>query len=303
MIQKKKNQYIIINKLMKNVKIEKKKIHENEIKELVQGHKHEIELDHQQKRIDLQNRMEMLEQRINNYKNSEELKSLKKLQESFAKQSEKDFLNQRMKRIKEYKYELKCKEIEDKEKRIQLMKDEQKKFKEEKQRLNKEIQKEKIDLLNKFNHLVKGKSKIDSEIVKQLYPDDEELYQKIKNLQNKYQLKQDNNNENNNSLSTNRAKSDTKKKKEEEIEKKVEDFRRRLRVEISKEIENERNNEKRRIKEYEEAKTIEDKKKIEEKNSKERKESNLKITDKNDNIEKYVDDYRKKLLINEGIYN
>ena len=43
-------------------------------------------------------------------------------------------------------------------------------------------------MINKFNNLVKGKSKIDSEIVKQLYPEDEELYKKIKNMQKTYQL-------------------------------------------------------------------------------------------------------------------
>ena len=92
----------------------------------------------------------------------------------------------RMKRMKEYNYEMKCKEIEDKEKRIELMKNEKNNFNEEKKKLNQEMQKEKISLINKFNKLVKGKTKIDSEIVKELYPEDEELYQKIKEMQKKY---------------------------------------------------------------------------------------------------------------------
>ena len=305
----KKDQYIIINKLMKSQKIEARKMNDSKMNEVVQGHKHEIELDNEQKRIDLRNKMEMLDQRVTNYKKSVELESLKKLQESFVKQSEKDFLNQRMQRMKEYKYELKCKEIEDKEKRIEHMKNEQNKFRQEKKRLNRQMQNEKTELINKFNNLVKGKTKIDSEIVKKLYPDDKELYQKIKTMQNKYDINYENNienknNENNiNTPDENRTKCASQKKKEDEIEKKVNDFKKRLREEISKEIENERKKENKRIKEYEEAKSIEDKKKIEEKNNKERKESNQKITDKNDNIEKYVNEYRKKLLKDSGIYH
>jgi hypothetical protein len=292
---------------MKSQKIETKKLNDNKLNQIVQGHKHDIELDHEQKRIDLKNRMDELDLRVTNYKKTVELESMKKLQESFVKQTEKDFLNQRMQRMKEYKYELKCKEIEDKEKRIEQMKNEQNKFREQKKTLNRQMQNEKRQLINKFNNLVKGKSKIDCEIVKKLYPDDDELYEKIKNMQKNYEISNSNENknenENNKTVRDLRSKSASQKKKEEEIEKKVEEFRKKLREEISKEIENERNKEKKRIKEYEEANTVEDKKRIEQKNNKERKESNQKITDKNDNIEKYVDDYRKKLLNDAGIYH
>ena len=60
----------------------------------------------------------------------------------------------------------------------------------------------------------------------------------------------------------------------------------------------ERINEKKRISDYDNAKTAEEKKNIENKNNLERKESNRKIAEKNDNIEKYVEEYRQKLLHN-----
>ena len=82
----------------------------------------------------------------------------------------------------------------------------------------------------------------------------------------------------------------------------MESFRKKLREEIAKEIENERINEKQRIKEYEEAKSIEDKKKNEQKNNKERNESNQKITHKSENIENYVEEYRRQLMNKAGIY-
>jgi hypothetical protein len=256
--------------------------------------------------------MDMLEQRIAIHKKNAENENLKKLQESYVKQSEREFIGERMKRMKEYKYELKCKEIEDKEKRLELLKNQKDNFIEEKKKLNQEMQKEKLSLIDKFNKLVKGNTTIDSEIVKKLYPEDEELYLKIKEMQDRYKTNKNHNltadcfdedaKESKISFNENRIKSASQKKIEEEIEKKVESFRKKLREEIAKEIENERINEKQRIKEYEEATSVEDKKKIEQKNNIERNESNQKITHKNENIENYVEEYRNQLKKNYGIY-
>ena len=308
----KKDQNVMISKMKRNQKVMNQKIHEDEFLEMVQGHKHELYMEHEQKRIDLKNRMDEMDQRITNYKKEEELKSLKKLQESFVKQVEKDFVNKRIQRMKEFKFELKEKEIEDKEKRFEFMKTEKQKFQNERKKLNIELQNEKYALINKFNNLVKGKSKIDSEIVKQLYPEDKELYNKIKNMQNIYNLgslneeesedERINNKSQERSKSHSRSKSASKKKKEEEIEKKVEQFRRRLRESISQDIETERANEAKRIRDYEDAKDILDKKLIEQRNKEQRKEYEKKITELNDNIEKYVDDYRKKLRDEAGLY-
>ena len=95
--------------------------------------------------------MDKLEQRIAIHKKNAETENLKKLQESYVKQSEREFISERMKRVKEYKYELRCKEIEDKEKRIELLKNQKENFMEEKRKLNQEMQKEKLSLIDKFN--------------------------------------------------------------------------------------------------------------------------------------------------------
>ena len=304
----KKEQNVFISRLIKKQRLLYQKMHEDEFLELVQSHKRQIEIKNKKKKDDLENRMEEMDLRITSYKKEEEHKSLKKLQESYVKQIEKEFVNKRIKRMKEYKFELKEKEIEEKEKRLKLMKSEKLKFQNQKKKLNIDLQNEKDDLKNKFNKLVKGKAKIDIEIVKQLYPEDSELYRKIKNMQNMYRIgginkliaekkkvytTRDDDKKNKSSLRI---------KNEEEIEKKVEEFRRRLRETISRDIENERINEARRIKNYEEAKTIDDKKAIEEKNKEERKEFGKKINELNENIEKFVEDYRKKLMDELGYF-
>ena len=81
----KKDQNVIIRKMINKQKVINQKIHEDELLEKVQGHKHELNMEHEQKKIDLQNRMDEMDQRITNYKKQEEHKSLRKLQESFAK--------------------------------------------------------------------------------------------------------------------------------------------------------------------------------------------------------------------------
>ena len=300
----KKEQNIIISKLMKKQKALNQKLHEEEFLELVNDNKQQIELKKIKKKNALENKMEELEHRITNYKKEEEHKSLKKLQESFVKQVEKKFTNKRIQRIKKYNFELKEKEIEEKEKKIDLMKNEKMKFQNERKKLNIELQNEKYYLMNKFNNLVKGKSKINVEIIKQLYPEDELLYKRIKNMEDIYKIgdikyetiKNEKQKENITKNDFYKTKSFFKKKNEAEIEKKVEEFRQRLREKINIDIETERINESKRIKEYEEAITIQDKRTIERKNKLERSEFGKRIIDFNENIERSVEEYRKKLM-------
>ena len=289
----KKDQSAIICKIVKKQKILNQKLHEDEYLELVQDHKQKIALKKNKKLRDLESKMEELEKRLTNYKKEEEFKNLKKLQESFAKQEEKKYINKRIQRMKDYRFNLKEKEIKEKEKRLDLMKN------------------EKASLLSKFNQLIKGKTKIDCKIVKKLYPEDEELYQRVKKMQTIYNIgnisdiKEDFDikyKEHSARNELDRTNNNIKIKHLEEIEQKVEEFRRKLRQNIAREIETERINETRRIKEYEEANDLHDKKVIEEKNKVERKNFGRKINDLNDNIEKYVDDYRKKLIEEFGYY-
>ena len=57
------------------------------------------------------------------------------------------------------------------------------------------MEKEKQELITKFENALKKKKEIDAEIVKELFPEDEELYNRIKNMTNK--IKDNNNNSNN----------------------------------------------------------------------------------------------------------
>ena len=299
----KKDQYLIINKLIKSQRLRKKISHENEILELVQEHKHQIELNNEIKKKNFFEKMDKIDKRVDSQRKKIEYESLKSLQESFVKQSEKDSINQRMRRMKEYRYELNNKRNEEKERRMQLLKTEQKKFREEKERANENFINQKNMIMTKFNSFIRGRKRISYDMIKKIYPDNKDLQQKIKKIQQKYLLNSfDNIDKINTSSDKSKIKSEHKKQLKDEIEKKVTEFRKRLRAEITKEIENERIREINRIKEYEDAKTLEEKKNIEIKNNKEREESKQIINDKNDNIENFVEEYRKKLLNNISYY-
>ena len=301
----KKDQNVIICKLMKTQKILNRKTHENEISDLVLEHKQEIEMRNKKKINDYENKMEELDNRIINFKKEEGHKVLLKSQESFVKQAEKDIENQRNQRMKEYKNELKEKKLEEKEKMFDIIKNEKLKFRNEAKKLSFELKNEKISLLNKFNKLFKGKSTISCDLVKKFYPGDEGLYEKIRDIQNRYKMNcsSDKREKVQNLTARNEHKIPKNilwKKKEESIEKKVQQFRIKLREAIKKDIEQERINESRRIKNYDDAESIKDKHNIEQKNKIERYEFGKKMMDLNDNIEKYVDDYRKKLVKENG---
>ena len=301
----KKDQNVIICKLMKTQKILNRKTHESEISDLVLEHKQEIELRNKKRRNDYESRMEELDNRIINFKKEEGHKLLLKSQESFVKQAEKDIENQRNQRMKEYINELKEKKLEEKEKMIDIIKNEKLKFRNEAKRLNFELKNEKLCLLKKFNKLLKRKSTINCDLIKKFYPGDEELYEKIRDIQDRYRNNYSSDKKEKAQNLTARNEHKLPKnilwvKKEESIEKKVQQFRIKLREAIRKDIEQERINESRRIKNYDEAESVEDKQSVEQKNKIERNEFGEKMADLNDNIEKYVEDYRKRLVRENG---
>ena len=144
-----------------------------------------------------------------------------------------------------------------------------------------------------------------AQVIKKFYPGDVELYAKIREIQNRYKMNSslDKKGKVQNLTARNEHKLPKNilwMKKEESIEKKVQQFRIKLREAIRRDIEQERINESLRIKNYDEAESIKDKHNIEQKNKIERNEFGKKIMDLNDNIEKYVEDYRKKLVRENG---
>ena len=116
---------------------------------------------------------------------------MKKEQEKI-KNIEKANLIKRKQKMAEYQNKLKMDELEEKEKKIQQFKIQREKLAQQRIETSIGIEKKKEAIMKRFDDLMKQNKEIEPETVKQLFPDDEELYNKIKELKDK--IKQDDQN-------------------------------------------------------------------------------------------------------------
>ena len=86
----------------------------------------------------------------------------------------------RLERINKYKTNKRNEELLEKEKKIQFFKNKKDELIKNKAKLAKDMEREKQRLINKFEKAVKKRNQVDPEIVKDLFPEDEVLYNKIK---------------------------------------------------------------------------------------------------------------------------
>jgi hypothetical protein len=146
----------------------------------------------------LQKRMVDIDKRLNENKEKVEFQNQKKVESRKIKQFYKNKIIERQRRVQENENKKKMKDLEDKDKKIAEYKDKKASVAEEKQNAVLKIQKEKEDVINRFEKLLKQKSNVDCEIVKELFPEDETFYNKIKELQESYTNKSGNVNDSNN---------------------------------------------------------------------------------------------------------
>jgi hypothetical protein len=154
---------------------------------------------------------------------------------------------------------------------------------------------EKNKILFKFDYLIRKKKKIDEELIKEIFPDDEEIYKQLNSIRkSRSELNVINNKISSTTTSRNVNLSYSNYYKDE-IEKKVEELSNRLRNDMNKAIEQEKINEEKRSKEYLNAKDVNEKKRIEEKNAIERENANKRILQMKQNCDKTIKSYEEKL--------
>ena len=178
---------------------------------------------------------------------------------------------------------------------MEQLKNEKNKITNTKKTLYEDILKEKNKILFKFDYLIRKKKKIDEELIKEIFPDDEEIYKQLNSIRkSRSELNVINNKISSTTTSRNVNLSYSNYYKDE-IEKKVEEFSNRLRNEMNKEIEKEKINEEKRSKEYLNANEVNEKKRIEEKNAIERENANKRILQMKQNYDKTIKSYEEKL--------
>jgi len=108
-----------------------------------------------------------------------------KQEEEYIKQYQKKQNIMRLERINRYKTEKRLEELNEKEQKIEDFKKKKMELIQNKAKLTGEMEKEKQNLIMKFENSFKKKSTIDAQIVKELFPEDEELYNRIKKMTDK----------------------------------------------------------------------------------------------------------------------
>ena len=117
-------------------------------------------------------------------KKIEEEYLIKKEQEKI-KNIEKANLIKRKMKIAEYKNKLKMEELEEKEKKLQEFKIQKEKLAQQRMETSVGIEKKKEAIMKKFDNLMKQNKEIDPQTIKEVFPDDEELYKKVQELKKK----------------------------------------------------------------------------------------------------------------------
>ena len=117
-------------------------------------------------------------------KKIEEDNLIKKEQEKI-KNIEKANLIKRKMKIAEYQNKLKMTELEEKEKKIQQFKIQREKLAQQRIETSIGIEKKKEAIMKKFDNLMKQNKEIDPKTIKEVFPDDEELYKKVLELKKK----------------------------------------------------------------------------------------------------------------------
>ena len=108
-----------------------------------------------------------------------------KQEEDYLKQYKKKQAILRLDRINQYKTDKRTEELWEKEQKIEDFKKKKKELIDNKAKLTGDMEKEKQLLITKFENAFKKKNQIDAEIVKDLFPEDQELYNRIKKLTDK----------------------------------------------------------------------------------------------------------------------
>ena len=126
--------------------------------------------------------MEQKEKNVSNLR-IKRIKSFTTKQESeYIKQYEKRQNIKRLNRINDYKNRKRLDEINEKLKKIEKYKLKKEELRVSKSKLTDSIEREKQKLIEKFETVLQKNKQIDAEVVKELFPEDEDLYQKIKNM-------------------------------------------------------------------------------------------------------------------------
>jgi hypothetical protein len=288
-----------------------------------------LEEESNNKKMKMIKRMNSIDNRIKDKKIMNDKNKIQKREEGNVKMLERNITIQRMLRIQDYKNKLKMDELEEKERKIYEFKQQREKLARQRQQASTEVQKQKEEAVLKFDKLARQKKEIEPEMIRELFPGDNELYENIKEMKRLQREKEESiikkfesYDKKNKSMSNtfyykkkininidDNIDNDNKKEKEEnankdnnnndkiekEIQKKVEEFKSKEYKEFNKLIVEEKAKEEERTKLYENEKDAKKKLEIEKKNKEERDLASQNINKAKNDVENRIKEYEENL--------
>ena len=272
------------------------------------------------KKMKMIKRMNSIDNRIKDKRIKNDKDKIKKREEGNVKELERNITIQRMLRIQDYKNKLKMEELEEKERKLNEFKQQREKLALQRAQASTEVQKQKEEAVLKFDKLARQKKEIEPEMIRELFPGDNELYENVKEMKRLQKEKEEsiikkmddyekknkslsnpwynNDNvkeENDKNENNNNNENDEKEKKEKEIQKKIEEFKTKEYKEFNVLITEEKEKEEKRTKMYEDEKDESKKLEIEKKNKEEREIASNNINKTKEEIDKRIKEYEESL--------
>jgi hypothetical protein len=279
-----------------------------------------LEKENDKRKMKMLKKISSIDERLKDKRKKSEKDKIKEREERNARMLERNIIIQRMLRIQDYKNRLKMDELEVKEKKLSEFKLQKEKLAIQRAQASTEVQKQKEEILQKFERLSRQKKEIEPEMIRELFPGDVELYRNVLEMKKKQKeieenifKKMDGFDKKNKSMASfyrrnerietngeinNKSMNDNnneKEKKEKEIQKKVEEFKTKEYKEFNLLIMKEKEKEEKRAKAYEEEKDEQKKLEIEKRNKEERELASQNINKNKENIEQRIKEYEENL--------
>ena len=152
------------------------------LRNIVNENKKKLSEEKKKKLEEDKDKKEKKEERLKDEQIKKEKEFLLKKEEERVKNIEKSNILLRKKKIEDYKNRLRMNEIEEKDKKIEEFKNRRIKLTEQRRETSNEIKKQKDLLLLKFDKIMKSNKEIEAKTIKEMFPEDEELYKKVEEM-------------------------------------------------------------------------------------------------------------------------
>ena len=283
-----------------------------------------LEEENNHKKMKMIKRMNSIDNRVKENKIMNDKYNIQRREEGNVRMLERNITIQRLLRVQDYKNKLRMDELDEKERKLNEFKKQREKLAMQRAQASTEVQKQKEEAMLKFDKLARQKKEIEPEMIRELFPGDNELYENIKEMKRLQKEKEENiikkmdNYEKRNKSMTNNyfynkrrnvddeninegegVDDDKNKrnedKKEKEIQNKVEEFKAKEYKEFNKLINEEKVKEEEREKLYENEKDEKKRLEIEKKNKEERELASKNIEKTKNDIDKRIKEYEENI--------